>query len=163
MGFTDNEIIKMLNEFISRNEDVNYAAITIDLLKDILDLINRQKAENEKLRKRVNFVEQANVQLREELKETTEKFNCQQTVYADLSDIIREKNAEIERLKANNSSMQSTLAKMSMGVEEAKAEAIKELLDKIEKQAIPNEDDVYWVELDDIYNLVKEMVGELNV
>lgn len=41
-----------------------------------------------------------------------------------------------------------------------KSEATKELLDKIEKQAIPNEDDVYWVELDDIYNLVKEMVGE---
>lgn len=41
-----------------------------------------------------------------------------------------------------------------------RAEAIKELLDKIEKQAIPNEDDVYWVELDDIYNIVKEMEGE---
>lgn len=42
----------------------------------------------------------------------------------------------------------------------AKSEAVKELLYKIEKQAIPNEDDVYWVELDDIYDIVKEMVGE---
>lgn len=29
-----------------------------------------------------------------------------------------------------------------------------------EIQAIPNEDDVYWVELDDIYNLVEEMAGD---
>lgn len=43
-----------------------------------------------------------------------------------------------------------------------KIEAVKELLEKIEKQAILSEDDVYWVELDDIYNLVKEMVGENN-
>lgn len=174
MGFTDNEIIKMLNEFISRNEDVNYAAITIDLLKDILDLINRQKAENEKLRKRVNFVEQANVQLREELKETTEKFNCQQTVYADLSDIIREKNAEIERLQVDNSSMQSTLAKMSMGVEEAKAEAIKEFAERLKaecrqdrysiqtttKFGVLDKKYLRVVDEGDIDNLVKEMVGD---
>ena len=37
------------------------------------------------------------------------------------------------------------------------------MLDKIEKQAIPNEDDVYWVELDDIYNLVKEMVADAKI
>ena len=175
MGFTDNEIIKMLNEFISRNEDVNYAAITIDLLKDILDLINRQKAEIEKLRKRVNFVEQANVQLREELKETTEKFNCQQYVYADLSDIIRDKNAEIERLSDRNHkclylSDDETTEYCVDGPcpnykTEAKirTEAIKEFAERLKEKSEYIDTDEFWCDLvttEDIDNLVKEMVGE---
>ena len=49
--------------------------------RDTLDLINRQQ---------------------EEIQQITEKFNCQQTVYADLSKIIKDQKAEIERLKAEN-------------------------------------------------------------
>lgn len=64
--------------------------------------------------------------------------------------------AEIERLQKEN----NQFAYIGKLYSEIKSEAIKELLDKIEKQAIPNEDDVYWVELDDIYNLVKKMAGE---
>ena len=123
---TDNEIIKALECYSTAScisKQCPYEKMhdipkcTTKLTKDALDLINRQKAELQKAKA--------------ELKEATEKFNCQQYVYADLSDIIKEKNAEIEKLQTDNSSMQSTLAKMSMGVEQAKAEAIKELLDKI--------------------------------
>ena len=73
-----------------------------------------------------------------------------------LQKALAEKIAEIERLQKEN----NQFAYIGKLYSEIKSEAIKELLDKIEKQAIPNEDDVYWVELDDIYNLVKEMAGE---
>lgn len=72
-----------------------------------------------------------------------------------MSDIIKEKNAEIEKLQADNSSMQSTLAKMSMGVEQAKAEAIKEFAERLKE--IYATHDGLWITID---NLVKEMVGD---
>lgn len=71
-----------------------------------------------------------------------------------LKGAVDTQKAEIERLNCN-------LDMANDCISEQRAEAIKELLDKIEKQAIPNEDDMYWVELDDIYNLVKEMAGEI--
>lgn len=151
---TDNEIIKAL-ECPASEVDVlcaecpyrthNGLTCHSALAKDAIDLINRQKAELQKAKA--------------ELKETTEKFNCQQYVYADLSDIIKDKNAEIEKLQTDYSSMQSTLAKMSMGVAEAKAEAIKEFAERLK----PMLGFGRYTSYEDIDNLVKEMVGESNV
>ena len=87
-------------------------------------------------------------------------------------DLINRQKAEIERYEKEHKENfdkwlildERTKKRYAELYGEAKAvvraEAVKELLDKIEKQAIPNEDDVYWVELDDIYDLVEEMVGE---
>ncbi len=81
-----------------------------------------------------------------------------------LQKALAEKNAEVERLYSIINEIGTGIANIEKILpdmrKEIKTEAIKELLDKIEKQAIPNEDDMYWVELDDIYNLVKEMVGD---
>ena len=97
-------------------------------------LYEAEKAKVEKAKEKcIGFAKELQT-AKAELKETTEKFNCQQYVYTDLSDIIKEKNAEIEKLQADNSSMQSTLAKMSMGVEQAKAEAIKEFAERLKTQ-----------------------------
>jgi hypothetical protein len=73
----------------------------------------------------------------------------------------------INRLQANNSSMQSTLAKMSMGVEQAKAEAIKEFWSRL--QGIAYRSEVEWshgehpmlIELDDAEEIYEEMVGDV--
>ena len=100
--------------------------------KPVLDLINRQKAE----------IKNHNVEVNKMVAEI-EKLEEQVNLWQEEAGSVGCAN---EWLKAY--------------FKNAKAEAIKELLDKIEKQAIPNEDDVYWVELDDIYNSVKEMVGE---
>ncbi len=82
----------------------------------------------------------------------------------DTIDLINRQKAEIERLngcvKSEEEVRAIANATIQAGIGIIKAEAVKELLEKIEKQAILSEDDVYWVELDDIYNLVKEMVGE---
>ena len=50
----DNEIIKALKEHIKRTETIKYGVkkttyVNAELLKDTLDLINRQQAENEAL------------------------------------------------------------------------------------------------------------------
>ena len=56
---TDNEIIKALENEIRSAEyvDSEYCnGVDLTLIKNTLDLINRQKAENERLRKEVNLV-----------------------------------------------------------------------------------------------------------
>jgi hypothetical protein len=67
----------------------------------------------------------------------------------------------INRLQANNSSMQSTLAKMSMGVEQAKAEAIKEFAKRLKSDMsysyLLGREFCTDITID---NLVKEMVGD---
>ena len=138
------ETIQQLAEEINRqkaeveNQSENFNVLTSDhrtLQQSFDNLKGLYEAEKIKVAKAkekcIGFAKELQT-AKAELKETTEKFNCQQYVYTDLSDIIKEKNAEIEKLQADNSSMQSTLAKMSMGVAEARAEAIKECLDKFD-------------------------------
>lgn len=76
--------------------------------------------------------------------------DCRKYVIRDIFDLA-------SRQKANVEGLINAVKYLNEQLSSAKAEVVKELLDKIEKQAIPNEDDVYWVELDDIYNLIKEM------
>ena len=82
--------------------------------KFVLGLINRQKAENEKI---------------------TEKYNCQQTVYVDLSKIIKEQAEELKQ---------------------AKSEAIKEFAERLIKTA-EYDDEYSTVFVYNIKQLVKEM------
>ena len=173
--------IKLVNDLINRQKaeidalrktilDADYSSITALKAKESWHMenseyIDRLKEEIEKLRKRVNFVEQANVQLREELKETTEKFNCQQYVYADLSDIIRDKNAEIEGLKNDcfciSNERDAIGDCLNEAVEEAKSEAIKEFAKRLKSDMsysyLLGREFCTDITID---NLVKEMVGE---
>jgi hypothetical protein len=66
----------------------------------------------------------------------------------------------INRLQANNSSMQSTLAKMSMGVEQEKAEAIKEFAERLKSVLLGKYCINGAITETIIDNLVKEMVGD---
>lgn len=81
---TDNEIIKSLKLHMIDDDHICGECVycscgcSYALCTDVLNLINRLQAENEQL---------------------TEKCNCQQTVYADLSKIIKEQKAEMERLE----------------------------------------------------------------
>ena len=83
-----------------------------ELHKSTLDLISRQKAE---------------------IKRITEKYNCQQTVYVDLSKIINEQAEELKQ---------------------AKSEAIKEFAREL-KCGVPQETGV--IRCKDIDDLVKQM------
>lgn len=69
--------------------------------------------------------------------------------------------AEHRKLQTDYSSMQSTLAKMSMGVAETRNEAIKEFAERL-KKTFPQDDFLRSTKRisEDIDNLVKEMVGD---
>ncbi len=115
-AMSDDEIIKALKICTSSSNGCSHSNYTCDdcylkgqpmcsavLHQDTIDLINRLQADKEAL------------------------IAGQET----LQKALAEKNTEIERLQSDYSSMQSTLAKMSMGVEQSKAEAIKECLNKV--------------------------------
>ena len=164
--------IKLVNDLINRQKaeidalrktilDADYSSITALKAKESWHMenseyIDRLKEEIEKLRKRVNFVEQANVQLREELKEITEKFNCQQYVYADLSDIIRDKNAEIERLNKEVDRLSQIVLYHDGHIADARVEAIKEFAERLKKEMGFGR----YIQADQIDTLVKEVVGD---
>ena len=57
---TDNEIIKALEEYLQKCQNIKYGArqkilVDADFLKDVLDLINRQKAEIERLKEELKI------------------------------------------------------------------------------------------------------------
>ena len=131
---TDNEIIKALECYIKENEFEYFHSNTMNeypLIKKALNLINRQKKE----------LEETQVKLEALLCEATGGKLSKHSY-----------TAEVMTTQAHEHLLKCCA--------DERAEVVKVLLDKIEKQAIPNEDDVYWVELDDIYNLVKEWVGD---
>lgn len=154
---TDKEIIQALECCISdencescplHHEKIENACIltVVEFYKEILALINRRQAEIDGARIGV--------------KSYKGKYESAVKTARELQTLVDDQQAEIERLQNDLSTWKDIAHRETSYVSIAKAEAIKELLDKIEKQAIPNEDDVYWVELDDVCNLVKEMVGE---
>lgn len=110
---TDNEIIKALEEHIERTKNIKYGArkmaiVDVGLLKDTLDLINRQKAENEALKtenKQLQsdvIIEKQNYEHIKELleieKATVKRAN--ERFFKAKKD-LQEANAEIERLVQN--------------------------------------------------------------
>ena len=164
-------------------------ACSYDMAIDALDLINRQNAEIERLqhnntRREANFLylqktlaeknakikalQMDNAQIQSDNINANMNHEHLQAEIESLDFLIKESNKiaerqdkEIERLQAHNSSMQSTLAKMSMGVEQAKAEAIKEFAESFKvKFAKERYRDNYVIDDEMLDNLVKEMVGD---
>lgn len=100
--------------------------------KDALDFINRQKAKIEELHSDKIIAERHKKDARElfvdctrqlkeakaEIEKITEKYNCQQTVYVDLSKIIKEQAEELKQ---------------------AKSEAIKEFVARLCKGRVEND------------------------
>lgn len=163
---TDNEIIKTLECLCGGGDSCTECAYhkkyrfdecRKQVAKDALDLINRQQVE---------------------VQQITEKFNCQQTVYADLSKIIKKQKEEIVRLEYENEILSKNAdTAFQDGLNEAqdlyaeqikdeiKSEAIKELIDKLEPDHTfeIQRDDGYWekvVRLESIKTIAKELVGD---
>ena len=123
----------------------------IDVVSSAIDLINRQKAEIERLEK--------------EKQDIKDKYDCQQTVYYDLSNIIREKCKELNKYPIktvvnNNCEIHSKTSKdYDNLMADIKSEAIKEFAERLKKLKIKPEFpwDDYCVSEGNIDNLVKEM------
>ena len=160
-----------------------------ETIQQLAEEINRQNAEIERLqhnntRREANFLylqktlaeknakikalQMDNAQIQSDNINANMNHEHLQAEIESLDFLIKESNKiaerqdkEIERLQAHNSSMQSTLVKMSMGVEEAKAEAIKEFAERLHSKAFHDVNDGEAIVCCcDIDNLVKEMVGD---
>lgn len=99
------------------------------ILKDAFDLINRQKAEIERLKK--------------EKQDIKDKYDCQQTVYCDLSYIIKEKCKELELANADKviaetheKAAKEMFVDVTQQLKTAKSEAIKKFAEGLKKQIL---------------------------
>lgn len=115
---TDNEIIKALECLCWRHSKCRecpyspryeFPLCQRQIAKDSLDLIKRQQEDIERLHSmncaKLDTIHdlQANTdKLKKQLQDITEKFNCQQTVYTDLSKIIKDQKKEIAKVKCEN-------------------------------------------------------------
>lgn len=181
---TDNEIIKALECCCKNNNcegcPLDYLTFSSQCASELaiksLDLINRQQEDIERLQSMnrakldtIHDLQADTNKLKEQLQNVTEKFNCQQTVYADLSKIIKNQKEEIVRLEYENEILSKNAdTAFQDGLNEAqdlyaeqvkdeiKSEAIKEFAERLKKELGFG----HYIQPDQIDNLVKEMVGE---
>ena len=147
---TDNEIIKALecccSTQVNACDDCPFYERCYNnnewLEKEAINLINRQKAE---------------IDAFEEL------TNKNQQCIKEKNDVIDLQKAEIERLEKG--SLKEAMTFNSNTIANVRAEAVKEFAERLKESEYQSSDwshgeHPYVVEVDDIDNLVKEMVGE---
>ena len=155
---TDNEIIKSLNESICPNGIsvylVNKKSIsTVLTLADIIDLINRLQAENERLKgiKTTDWL--------------VKGISAEQLE----SEKIQALKGEIEWLEKENENLRDSVVKkkfkdelFEMTLGEYKAEAYKEFAERLKEKTLYSVIDSEYncVYVSEIDNLLKELVGE---
>ena len=74
--------------------------------------------------------------------------------------IVEEKQAEIERLKIENQAFRSAANSYKLHYNEARTEAVKEFAKRLKEKAMQKFDWNEYVEVEEIDNIVKEMVGD---
>ena len=149
---TDNEIIKKL-DILSQYDGLQ--RIHRFALHNAIYLTNRQKAEIERW-------------LKKEKQDIKDKYDCQQTVYCDLSDIIKEKCKELELANADKviaetheKAAKEMFVDVTQQLKTAKSEAIKEFMNRLKKCRCIHDgtkaDMIFWYHIEYI---AKEMTEE---
>lgn len=155
---TDEQIIKYWNEIdseiINEHGEEFDVYITMPVAKSTVDIINRQKAEIERLK--------------EEKQDIKDKYDCQQTVYCDLSDIIKEKCKELELANADKviaESREKAAKKMFVDVVQRlktiKSEAIKEFAERLKTNFNKNIKLYGWCTVCDATTEIDDLVKEV--
>ena len=169
---TDNEIVKALEWYVSKFKTVGFVYMDADgthLIgtQDVLDLINRQKAEIERLKAKI--VEDDKL-LNDRVAEAVNTVNTANQKYVDaLEEALKEKATEIDRLEKDIKTLNAVIAKTFLSkaglvvdaLAEIKAEAYKEFAERFKKKLSQKYTTslckVYCEEID---NLLKELIGE---
>lgn len=148
---TDNEIMKAIKDY--SNSKIIQSDNGVISIGDILDLINRQKAENEELISKLDELESEYTFYKISAQEQIEALIAGQET---LQKALNEKIAEVEALEGN-------LYTISSACKQRRDESVKEFAERLkEKQQTFIGDEyaykfIYLIEID---NLVKEMVGD---
>lgn len=177
---TDNEIIKALeccgNIVDSTCKGCVYhetynASCVVRLMRDALDLINRQKAENEKNENIIRIADKTIETQQTEIERLTNKLEQQEEMMANLGVELttmrsaansyklhyKEAQAEIESLKHRKTELQIR----NQELQHEKSEAIKEFAERLKTYKMqPFNYDRYLVPLVAIDEVVKEMTEQ---
>lgn len=164
---TDEEIIKALEDYIKENEFEYFHSNTVGeypLIRKSLDLINRQKAENLKLRLKVNELLAYKQEVTKNNIKNYEEYTAQKSKIENLQNVISNQQIEIsakiekqikseaykeftEKLKEEFLNLQYNAKTDRKNV---KIEELKEQMDWL----------LHTVAIETVENLLKEMVGE---
>lgn len=139
---TDNDIIKALEDCLKNECDKCFLkdseTCQIDLMKLVLDLINRLQAEN----------------------------GIYETCNARKDEAIEHLEDEVKRLQVENETLKQLIEDKGglILIKQAKAEAYKEFAEELHNKAMKPEDicDNFAVGCNNIDNLLKELVGDDN-
>lgn len=179
---TDNDIIKGIKMCIGEKRycrDCPYNGTDCEWELDALDLINRQKAEivkykencskcGEKTAKVIHNLQELLGKQKAEIKRLTtlaELGNMRANDYRAMRDKLKAANAEIERLKKALDVVDIMEEQHRYALNKAKAEAIKEVATRSVSalQPICCNIDQFHLMSETLYNLVKEMVGDVSL
>jgi 5'-3' exonuclease len=159
-----------------RTDDDFEGVIFVELIKDAIDLINRQKADKEKLEYILMGVMHSVDKWLEGEELNHDETNRAVIMREKTLQIVEKQQAEIEMLRGEDKEKTETIdflkkrvvgwnndyCELKMQIKTAKVEAIKEFAERLKEKAIENyiENLIMTVDADEIDNLVKEMVGD---
>lgn len=175
---TDNEIIKALEDKTHKAEypwvDSSYCDVEVSLLKNTLDLINRQQAEIEELKISTGLMNNRKF-YRKFVDEVFRKQKGKELSTPDFDYIYElyfKQQAEIERLKAEIlilSQKRANIFEIVNANEKGRARGIKEFAERLKAEyshtllppmGYPIDKNDWIVYRKDVDDLVKEMIGE---
>lgn len=132
--FVDEEIIKALETHIElREKEICTPETPLELLKLILDLINRQKAELAKKDTDINILIRKKEALRDEIAELQRKNSELKIELKAMRGSANSYKAEVERLQSCNKMCVEAMGDQEIELATAKSEAIKEFADRLKK------------------------------
>ena len=164
-GMTDNEIIKALECCINSKFGCDEKCLFFDkdyglagCLQKFLDLINRQKAEIDILIRKKETLQDEVAELQAKNERLTEKVEA-------LGDPIESAQYELFELREENRELHKICNQAIKTYKETKAEAIKEFAERLKDKTSYAKDVFDYTEklvvnVEEIDNLVKEMVGD---
>ena len=156
----DNEIINEWKDEIHRAEyiDSSYCdCIDLTLIKNTLDLINRQQAENKRLKKEVNLVSIQFQDLQERYEEAQAEIERFRKKEIEIDDFCR----RLCRMRMLNGNAIASYEDLQNYIQQEKSEAVKEFAEKLKfvwfdnRYDSPDIDFDYFVDI-----LVETLVGD---
>lgn len=90
----------------------------------------------------------------------SDAFACRRMTAIDALDLINRQQAAIERLTDYNENLQTANTALSNEILEAKSEAVREFAERLKDKSLTKWDYHDAVDIEEIDNLVKEMVGD---
>jgi septal ring factor EnvC (AmiA/AmiB activator) len=145
---------------------VTVVKMTLELAEATYNLIKRLKRESNSYRNKAKVQKGELARLNKQVADLTEKLEALGDPLQDAQYKIAEQQAEIERLTKERDFYKAPSSLLAKGIEQIKAEAINEFADllikRIHKNVTPIPQQMYLVKMciQEIYNLVKEMVGD---